>query len=130
VHYGQALAHPLGANFREWVNIVNLNPWGPLNVQLKYIMAVQGQDNDTSNFGANVMRSYATVPNHFGNTTMQGVRTTMQFAEATVTWMALHNLFVDGTVVYRTEKNNMRSSNTLFFGVGLRLNFFPPDYTF
>lgn len=130
IHYGQALAHPLGANFNEWVNIVNLNPWGPLNVQLKYITAIQGQDDDTSNFGANSMRSYATVPNRYNNHTLQGYRTTIRFAEATATYMALHNLFIDGSVAVRTEKNTLRSYNTLFFGVGLRLNFFPPDYTF
>lgn len=129
IHYGQSLAHPLGANFNEWVNILNLNPWGPLNVQLKYVIVRQGKDTGATNYGANILRSYNDAIK-YGTKTLQGLRTNIHYAQATVTYMALHNLFIDGNLIYRTEKNELHSYNTLFFGVGLRLNFFPPDYTF
>ena len=50
-HYNQALAHPLGANFFEWIGIVNYQPLPGLNLRGQINYAIVGRDSSGSNWG-------------------------------------------------------------------------------
>lgn len=70
-NYGAALAHPFGANFREYLGFVSYraNRW-MLSVQ--GLSAVIGMDTLNSNLGQNIFLSYTTRPYDYGHKTTQG----------------------------------------------------------
>ena len=69
----QALAHPLGSNFKELVAVINYrkNRW---QFQAKIAYAKVGTDikGDSINYGQNIYRSYADNRNEYGNSILQG----------------------------------------------------------
>jgi hypothetical protein len=75
-HYGQALAHPFGANFSEYLgNIVyRKSRW---QFQMQGMIANIGKDSLNSNLGQNIFLSYTTRPREYGHKTGQGLRHTI-----------------------------------------------------
>src|SRR5213078_2100497 len=59
-HYNQPLAHPLGANFQEFIGIINYQPLPKLFINSKTIYYTQGLDSNGVNFGANPFNDYQT----------------------------------------------------------------------
>ncbi|MFW6249084.1 MAG: hypothetical protein ACOC4J_04870, partial [Bacteroidota bacterium] len=55
-HYNQALAHPLGANFREWVVIATYE-WKRLRLYAKMNLARYGTDNENEHWGKDIFKS-------------------------------------------------------------------------
>ena len=54
-HYRQPLAHPMGANFKEWIGILRYQPFNKLNFTGKIIFNQYGADGIISNFGKNIL---------------------------------------------------------------------------
>lgn len=86
-HYNQALAHPLGANFSEWVTILSYR-FNPLySISNKYIWASYGRDWDedgdgvVDNLGGDIFRSYVNPFKERENTLLQGNRSVVHFNE-------------------------------------------------
>jgi hypothetical protein len=130
--YGQALAHPLGANLSEFINIIRINPTGPLDIKLKYIFIAQGQDSTGSknDYGSNIFTSYAMRTGDYGVQLLQGLATKIQIAEIIISYQVRHNLFVDVNALYRSEANAQHGMSTIYAGIGLRLNFMAKSYDF
>lgn len=130
--FNQALAHPRGANFRELINILRINTYGPVDIKLKYILTEQGKDTSNSNYGSNILLSYKTRQADYGNSLLQGNKSITQYMEAVVSWQARQNLFLDINAIYRTEKADFNNINTnnFYLGAGLRLNFISQTYDF
>jgi len=126
-HYNQHLAHPLGANFYEWVASVRLQPWPRVSMGLEAIMATYGADADGSNWGQNIFLDYTTYERRFGNYTAQGIKTDLLIAEAWMSYQLRHNLFVDFDLRYRRMESELSDRNTenLYIGGALRLNLNP-----
>ena len=123
-HYSQSLAHPLGANLREIIAMLNLNPKGPILISFKYFYIQQGKDYPGGpDMGSNILISYYAHPNEYGNHLLQGVPTTINIMEAVLSYQLKHNLFVDMTLLNRSEKSSLVNSNTFYIGAGMRLNF-------
>jgi hypothetical protein len=86
-HYDQALAHPLGANFWEWSNLISYKLSDLYFVTNKYIISSYGRDKDVDadgiidNLGGNIFRSYVDPYRARGNTLLQGDRSLLQFNE-------------------------------------------------
>lgn len=78
-HYNQPIAHPLGANFREWIAIANYRFLYRYYVNLKLQFAMIGLDSSKySNVGSNIYISDYTIPNFpdsYGNYIGQGLKT-------------------------------------------------------
>jgi hypothetical protein len=129
-HYGQPLAHPLGANLREMVNIIRINPYGPLDIRIKYIFIQQGKDTGKLDYGSNIFLSYTTRTGDYNINLLQGVETNISIAELIVSYQVRHNLFIDVNALYRNESNLNYSKQTLYAGIGIRLNFMYHNYDF
>lgn len=73
-HNNQPLAHPLGANFIESVNVIHFrkNNW---LMEAKFIYANYGLDTGGVSFGQNIYRSYGDRHAEYGNTMIQGLDT-------------------------------------------------------
>jgi len=130
--YGQSLAHPLGANLREFVNIIRINPYGPLDIRLKYIFIQQGKDslNGKVDYGSNIFLSYNLRTSDYHVNLLQGVTTNTSIAELIVSYQLRHNLFLDFNALFRNESNVQYNRTTYYAGVGVRLNFMSKSYDF
>ena len=126
-HYNQPLAHPLGANFREWVIRGYFNPaaLSRLRVTFTAMRAVQGQDkywNSGGNFGANPRRDNDARVADFGVNMLQGEKAIISSAKLEMAYMIRHNLNFDLNVLYRNQ-TGIRAASGTWISAGLRLNF-------
>jgi len=132
-HYNQALAHPLGANFTEFVALVNYQPekLPALNLSLKYINATVGKDSvkangDLSHYGSNIFKGTNgnIVEREFGNELLQGDKTKISMVQFNATYEFWHNMFGVLKVGTRSSSNisNPKSTTSTWVSLGVRIN--------
>lgn len=123
-NYRQSLAHPLGANFSEWVGIIRYQPTPKLNVIAKTFYAKTGRDDVDQNWGGNILKNSNTREQEYNNTISQGNSNTILFVDFTASYMLKHNLFIDGKQIFRQSKSDLAAynSNTSLTSVALRWN--------
>ena len=120
-HFDQPLAHPMGANFREGVGILDYRVKNFI-IETKGIYAVYGLDTAGRNFGQNIYNSYLTHYREYGNYSGQGLRTFLYEAGLRVGWLLGlgMNLEADAGIMLRTETNYKYTLNTTIVYIGLR----------
>lgn len=130
-HYNQPLAHPLGANFVEWVSIADYR-YKRWFFRGEVQLAKYGLDTANTNFGKNIFKSYDTRPNEYGNKIGQGVKTNLSNLNCTIAYLLnpKYNLRLEASVTARTEKNNLFRERELIFSFGLRSSFRQLYYDF
>lgn len=122
-HYGFALAHPLGANFKEMVgSVVYRRNRSQLSLQV--MLANVGRDSASarSNVGQNIFLSYVTRPFEYGHKTGQGVNTNVLQSHLKYTYHILPaiNLRFEAGYVQRTESTvNGNNLNNPYFYLSL-----------
>ncbi len=131
-HYNQPLAHPLGANFYEFLLTGRYQVWNDVTLTAKYYYSVYGEDslnsltNQFDHFGGNIRRNSTsqTVASEYGNKVAQGARVTQNYFNFLATWQPWHNVYVDFEFLYRNKNSaiNSRDDKTIYFGVGARMN--------
>ncbi len=126
-HFGTPLAHPFGANFREFVIDLNYSykKWG---IRFHEVYAEIGRDSLSakSNVGQNIFLSYTTRGKEYGNYTLQGIRTYFNHLQMDVSYLLVPvmNLKFQLGLVYRTETQVLyKYQNWWVFG-GLSCNVF------
>jgi hypothetical protein len=125
LNYNQSLAHPLMANFNEFIGIVRYQPLNRLNISAKLFYTKLGLDTAGSNWGGNMALDYRTRSGQeLGNKTGQGVATNLIYTSLNLSYMVFHNMFIDGYVVVRRLDSAIDTldRNTLLGGVSLRWN--------
>lgn len=73
-HYGTELAHPMGANFSEFIGIARYQVTPQLNLQGNLTYLLKGLDPAGRNFGADPFRTYIDRSQDFSNEVGQGDR--------------------------------------------------------
>jgi hypothetical protein len=133
-HYNQALAHPLGANFTEFVGLVNYQPvqLPNLNISLKYINAVVGVDSmkldgTLTNYGGDIFTATNggnTVENEFGNYLRQGNAHRINMFELKATYQFWHNMYGILKVGTRSLNSDIdwEDNTSTWFSLGVRIN--------
>ncbi len=123
-NYRQSLAHPLGANFNEWVGIIRYQPIPKLNLVAKAFFANPGRDDVDQNWGGDILKNYKDREQDYGNTIGQGVSNTILFMDFTASYMIRHNVFIDAKQIIRQSKSDLASydSNTSITSLALRWN--------
>ena len=131
-HYNQPLAHPLGANFQEFIGIINYQPKPKWYITAKAIYYQQGLDSAGKNFGGNIFEDYRTRSMDIGYKIAGGNKVTCLngFLQLSYEWK--DNLFFDLNLQYRTYKLASVSgqTNTTLVTAGVRLNMFRRDHDF
>ncbi|HEY4155637.1 MAG TPA: hypothetical protein VGM24_09415 [Puia sp.] len=132
-HYNQPLGHPLGSNFIEFIGIARYQPVYKWNMELKCIFYRQGLDTGGVNYGGNIFLDYTTRPRDYGFGLPSGVPATCLNASAYVAYQWKENLFLEGSMMYRSytrhEPLSTKTSSTTFT-LGLRLNMFRRIYDY
>ena len=143
-HYNLPLAHPLGANFQEFIGIIRYQPAPKWYVNAKAIYYKQGLDSAGYNFGSNVFRLYnegrpplepgnpLSAQRDYGFKVGSGTKATCLNASLAVSYEWRENFYIDLLAQHRSYKiaaNNLTASNT-FISAGIRLNIFRREYDF
>ncbi len=138
-HYNLALAHPLGANFSEYMGRVVYRVNEKWNLESVLLLASYGNDIGNVNYGRDILKDYLVRrPDgkggslEFGNEHLQGNKTGLTLAFLRTTYMWKHNLFVDLEATFRNEKDTHGRIDTssAFFGLSFRWNVPVRQYLF
>ncbi len=133
-HYNQPLAHPLGANFSEWIGNVRYQPAPKWFMQLTAMYAVQGKDTGNINYGGNIF--LPNVPPYrnaeFGYEVGGGIKQKTGYASLLVSYQWKPNLFFEVNLVNRTTSATIiqPSTNTLVVYAGIRWNMHRREFVF
>jgi hypothetical protein len=131
-NYRQPLAHPLGANFNEFVGIVRFQPAPKLNFTLKAFYIKTGRDNVDENWGGNILLGYQIREREYGNVIGQGVSNIITTVDFNASYMVRHNLFIDARQIVRQSKSDLITYdyNTTLTSLALRWNIPQRSYDF
>jgi hypothetical protein len=128
---GEPLAHPWGANFREWVGLLNYS-YKRFDFSGEADFGRYGFDEDGMNFGKDIFELYTsparavgTANYSLGNYTGQGLTTNLVYFEGKVAFLLnpKYNLRIELGAIYRTEDNVQFKDKTTWFTLGLRSSF-------
>lgn len=130
-HYNQPLAHPVGANFKEFIAIAKYQPLPKLHFLGKFIYYKQGLDSARVNFGADIFRSYTSRPRDYGFFIGSGIPVNCTLSSFTVSYELVENMFVELNTSYRTYNiQNQPKSNVFFYTLGIRWNIGRREFDF
>ncbi len=130
-NYNQPLAHPLGANFEEYIALAKYQPIPKLYLFGKLIYYKQGLDSAGQNFGSNIFRSYNSRVRDYHLYIGSGIPVKSMQASLTASYELLENLYVEGNATYRTYNVvDMPNTHTFYYTVGLRWNIARRDFDF
>jgi hypothetical protein len=131
-NYRQPMAHPLGANFKEFVAIVRYQPFPKINLVAKAFYTKIGRDTTGVNWGSDILKNNSSRQKNYGNTIGQGVSNTLTFVDLTASFQLRHNLFIDVKQILRNSKSPAAfyNTNTSVSSVALRLNIAKRSYDF
>ncbi|MEJ6981641.1 gliding motility protein RemB [Pedobacter sp. P351] len=126
-HYNQALAHPFGANFKEYLAIVDYS-YRRFQFFLQGNIAEYGLDPADANFGKDIFKPYTTrntAKGNYGNQTGQGVKTDFVYFDGRTSFLLnpKTNLRIELGAVFRNEKNSLSYDKTTWLTFGLRSSF-------
>jgi hypothetical protein len=125
-NYNQALAHPLGANFTEFMFKIRYSPIPKLNMELKYFVINKGLDSGAQLFGNDIFANTNTnnIPNSFGVRQNQGFNNNINILALNASYQIWHNVFLEMDMIYRNSKFENPSLNQSTVGIqaGIRAN--------
>lgn len=129
-HANQSLAHPLGANFAEWITRYTIDRGGPV---FTGTLALSRFADDPAglNYGNDILKSYAGPTRIYGNEWFQGDRSDLIYAEADVLWpLAVGNARLFTQLGLRAMQNDFDSPLDGWLMVGFRTGIVRPyrDY--
>lgn len=126
-HYNQPLAHPLGANFSEYIGIARYQPAPKWLAVAKLIYYQQGRDSSSQSYGSNIL-----LPNvapfrngDYGYTIGSGWKTNVFYASFLLSYEWRENFFLELNAIYRkqdTKTTPITSANTSVVSFGIRWN--------
>jgi len=134
-NYRNPLAHPLGANFREFLGIFRYQPLPRLNGNLTLLYQMYGDDPSSAiNFGKSVLKSRIdnnTGKGLFGHFIGQGIKNEVISTSLNLSYMVKHNLFLDLSQTFRIDDNLKDISGANFFTqAAVRLNMNRADWNY
>lgn len=130
-HYNQPMAHPLGANFQEYIGVLKYQPLTKLYLQARAIYFYQGLDSFGVNYGSNIFLNYETRSKDFGYFVGSGNKVKSLNVNFLASYELFENLFIDANLQHRTY--NVASSgdaSTTVVSVGVRWNMARREFDF
>lgn len=134
-HYNQPLAHPLMANFKEFIGIARYQPAPKWLVQAKAIYYQQGRDSSNVSYGSNIF-----LPNtppyrmgDYGYEIGSGWKTNVLYGSLLVSYELKENLFLELFGVYRKQETKtapIQSANSTVVSLGVRWNMHRREFDF
>jgi hypothetical protein len=134
-HYNQPLAHPLMANFQEFIGIAKYQPAPKWFIQGKLIYYQQGRDSSAVSYGSNIFLPNAPPyrVNDFGYNIGSGWKTNVFFASLLLQYELRENLFIEFNALYRKQETvtpPITDVNTSVITLGIRWNMHRREFDF
>ena len=131
-HYRMPLAHPFGANFKEFITVARYQPFRKFSFIAKFITSAYGEDDESSNWGKDIMQSYITREQDYGNKIGQGYFTTFKYFDFTTSYQLKHNVFFDVQLVFRNVQSELDAldDDTFYAMVHFRYNIPRKEFDF
>jgi len=122
-NFSEPLGDPLGANFREFIGILNYSV-GRFDFMGQLNYAKYGLDPASLNFGKDVNKPFIPTPGTTGSVG-QGIATNLYYAEGTASLLInpKYNLRFELGGLLRDETNSLGSKKTALITFGLRSTF-------
>ncbi len=134
-HYNQPLAHPLMANFSEFIGMARYQPAPKWLAVGKLIYYTQGRDSSNQSYGSNIF--YPNVPpfrqGDFGYDIGSGWKTNVFLASFLLSYEMRENLFLELNAVVRKQETKtapLISNNTSVISFGVRWNMHRREFDF
>jgi len=133
-HYNQPLAHPLGANFQEWISIARFQPSPKWLLRAKAIYYMQGKDTGRTSFGSNIFLPY--IPPYrtgeYGYNVGGSIKGKTAIASMLVSYEWKPNFFIELNFVTRKESATIiaPSKNSSIIYLGVRWNMHRREFDF
>jgi hypothetical protein len=134
-HYNQPLAHPLMANFQEFIGIARYQPAPKWLAVAKLILYQQGRDSSAVSYGSNIF-----LPNtppyrtsDFGFDIGSGWKTNVVYASFLLSYELRENLFLELNAVLRKQETKTApiiSDKVSVVNVGVRWNMHRREFDF
>jgi hypothetical protein len=134
-HYNQPLAHPLMANFQEFIGVARYQPAPKWLAVAKLMYYQQGRDSSAASYGSNIF-----LPNtppfrtsEYGFDIGSGWKTNVFYASLLLSYEFRENLFVELNALYRKQETvtaPLTSANTSVISLGVRWNMHRRDFEF
>lgn len=123
-HYNQALADPLGANFQEFIGIINYQPLPKWTFYGRALYYYKGLDSAGINYGGNIFENYTTRTMDDGYDVGSGNKIKVLNVLLQLSYELRQNLFVEASFQQRNLKYESTgiSNNSGMFTFGVRLN--------
>ena len=130
-HYNQALAHPLGANFKEAIAVLRYSGINNLYCKAKAVFALKGEDPGEVNYGGNILKSTELRPHDsdgnpidYGYYTGAGIKHHISQYSLEVSYILRPGYYLDFDLYYRKESFDELFSgfDEMYAGAGLRIN--------
>jgi len=123
-HYRQALAHPLGANFNEWIFSLRYQFSPKLSADTRLYLIDKGEDADSTSYGGDLNVPNTQRQGDFGNNTGQGIHADITFWNTGIHYEINSGFFADLQFLFRKKTSVLpeRNLDTKLFQVGIRLN--------
>ncbi|WP_316826365.1 gliding motility protein RemB [Pedobacter miscanthi] len=123
-NYNQSLAHPRGANFREFLGILNYS-YKRFDLQGQALYSRYGLDPAGMNYGGDIFKSYDTRSVQYGSHIGQGKGTDLYYVKGQVAYLLnpKYNLRLEVAGTYRRESNELGINKTGLLTIGLRSSF-------
>lgn len=120
----EMLAHPFGANFREYVGMLNYS-YKRFDFSGEADYGHYGLDINNLNYGKNPFLNYQNPAKVDGNFIGQGLTTNMVYLQTKVAFLLnpKYNLRLELGGIYRTEKNTAFNDKTTMVTFGIRSSF-------
>lgn len=131
-NYGQALAHPFGANFKEYLGFVSYRAQRWM-LSFQGLSAVIGMDPYGINLGQNIFLSYTTRPYEYGHKTTQGNKRKLMQSDIKLTYYLIPqmNLRAELGYIQRSIKDQAGydlQSPYIYFGIKSSIHNFYRDF--
>ena len=128
-HVNQPLAHPLGANFNEFIFLCRYKPTNRLYMSSKVLLALYGENKLGQNNGGNILLPNESRINDYGNFIGQGIKTNIFAINLDMSYEFYHNYFLDLNALFRQSKTNV-IVNQHYLGGGIRINMANVSYDY
>lgn len=120
-HLNQSLAHPLGANFKETLEMISFKhkKW---TFKQQANLISYGADSISTNNGGNIFLGYQSRKGEYGHKILQGEKHNIFYNELSASYKLVDaiNLNAFATAIIRSENTPYNNSTDLFIKIGVR----------
>lgn len=134
-HYNQPLAHPLMANFQEFMGVARYQPAPRWLAVAKLLYYQQGRDSSSRSFGSNIFLPNVIPPRDgdYGYSIGSGWKTNVLYGSFLLSYELKENLFLELNAVLRRQETTtapITTANTSIVTFGVRWNMHRRDFEF